>query len=190
VADDNAFSLLILKNLFENISFDLENLREAITGHPSICTHPVQVVTLLNKLIGLGLNNKKFIKATTAKDGREALKKFVRNAEPLRLASEDPDTSIDSRFALVATDFNMPHLDGAQTTQRIVAMQVSMGGVYAPVFVQTSNSDTRTRAECIEAGAEVVLTKPLTMEKVKAMVCLYIFKLDWHFVNSMYGPII
>ena len=59
-------------------------------------------------------------------------------------------------FDCVITDLRMPGIDGLDLLTRLQALDASVR-----VIVVTSDTDPRTRARAIDAGAHVLLTKPL-----------------------------
>jgi CheY-like chemotaxis protein len=63
----------------------------------------------------------------------------------------------DQRFDVVLMDIEMPELDGLATTQIIRETEVS-GCERLPIVAVTSNDN---RDECIEAGMDAFLSKPL-----------------------------
>ncbi|HPG57199.1 MAG TPA: response regulator [Candidatus Wallbacteria bacterium] len=88
-----------------------------------------------------GFTNKNFIMAS---DGQQALEKL-------------PSENID----LIVTDLIMPNIDGHELIKRIKSMPEHS---YIPVIVTTSSSNRAKEEELLEAGAEMVLPKPIEAE--------------------------
>jgi signal transduction histidine kinase/DNA-binding response OmpR family regulator len=64
-------------------------------------------------------------------------------------------------FGLVLMDVRMPVVDGIEATQRIRAMEKSMGLKPARIVAVTANAFEEDRRACAAAGMDEVLTKPL-----------------------------
>jgi len=88
-----------------------------------------------------GFTNKNFIMAS---DGQQALEKL-------------PSENID----LIVTDLIMPNIDGHELIKRVKSMPEHS---FIPVIVTTSSSNRAKEEELLEAGAEVVLPKPIETE--------------------------
>lgn len=77
----------------------------------------------------------------TATNGLDALEKLARN-----------------NVALVLTDINMPNMDGIELLRSIRSE-----GLYSriPVIVLSTDKGGQNKDRCIEAGADIYLTKPI-----------------------------
>ncbi|MBR9979614.1 MAG: response regulator, partial [Desulfatitalea sp.] len=62
-------------------------------------------------------------------------------------------------FDLILMDVQMPEMDGLEATRRIRAELPEYA--QRPVLALTANTDTRTRQDCMAAGMQTVLTKPI-----------------------------
>jgi signal transduction histidine kinase/CheY-like chemotaxis protein len=69
-------------------------------------------------------------------------------------------------FDLVLMDMQMPILDGAQAAMRIRSLPEPRGVV--PIIALTANAMTGARKECLAAGMDDYLSKPLTPEGLYA----------------------
>jgi CheY-like chemotaxis protein len=94
-----------------------------------------------------------------ARHGREAL-------EALRTEEVD----------LVLMDCQMPELDGYQTTREIRAW----GGSFAtlPVIALTASAMAEDRQNCIDAGMDDFLSKPLMISKLEATLTHWSRRVD------------
>jgi signal transduction histidine kinase/CheY-like chemotaxis protein/HPt (histidine-containing phosphotransfer) domain-containing protein len=70
---------------------------------------------------------------------------------------------LDESFAAILMDMHMPGLDGLEATRQLRRMEV---GVDIPVIGLTAAALAEDRANCIEAGMDDHLTKPLNPEQV------------------------
>ncbi|PVV05961.1 MAG: histidine kinase [gamma proteobacterium symbiont of Ctena orbiculata] len=92
---------------------------------------------------------------TAAGDGQEALDTL----------KDDPD------FNIVLMDIMMPELDGYDTIRHIRSkMQLDT----LKVIVLSAKNAAEDRKQCLEAGADEVLTKPVTPEKLQALLRVYL----------------
>lgn len=96
------------------------------------------------------------IEAVGAADGHQAVQ-LVKQAA----ASDQP-------FALVLMDFMMPIVDGIEATRRI-----RLAGIAAedlPVIALTAIVEPRELARFTEAGGQAYLAKPISLEKLEAVL--------------------
>ncbi|MES9972130.1 MAG: ATP-binding protein [Candidatus Thiodiazotropha sp.] len=92
---------------------------------------------------------------TAAGDGQEAIDTL----------KDDPD------FNIVLMDIMMPELDGYDTIRHIRSkMQLET----LKVIVLSAKNTAEDRKQCLEAGADDVLTKPVTPEKLQALLRVYL----------------
>lgn len=92
---------------------------------------------------------------TAAGDGQEAIDTL----------KDDPD------FNIVLMDIMMPELDGYDTIRHIRSkMQLDT----LNVIVLSAKNAAEDRKQCLEAGADEVLTKPVTPEKLQALLRVYL----------------
>ncbi|WP_418152467.1 response regulator [Litorimonas sp. RW-G-Af-16] len=87
------------------------------------------------------------IQCLTADSGADALD--VLNAYPVDI---------------VLMDVRMPGMDGVETTQAIRAGQTS--NTHVPIIALTADTDAETNADCLAAGADVFLTKPVMRQEL------------------------
>lgn len=86
-----------------------------------------------------------------AKNGKEAL------------------AAIETRsFRLIFMDLLMPGMDGYETIRRIRRM-----GVQTPIIIASSMDDKQDRQQCLEAGGNDFLPKPIDLNAVAAIVKKY-----------------
>ena len=73
------------------------------------------------------------------------------------------------RFELILMDVQMPELDGLTTTRIIRAREAQLGG-HIPIVALTAHALGEHRDQCLTAGMDDFLVKPLPMEKLHAVL--------------------
>jgi len=81
-------------------------------------------------------------------------------AEALDMIAAAPD-----KYDIVFMDLQMPHMDGYEATRRIRALP-ALQGKKLPIIALTANVFTSDIAECITAGMDDHLGKPLDIDKI------------------------
>ncbi|WP_241822600.1 ATP-binding protein [Herbaspirillum sp. C7C8] len=90
-----------------------------------------------------------------ASNGAEALEKLARR-----------------KYALILMDCQMPVLDGYETTRRIRRLQGELA--HTPIVAMTANAMAGDREQCLEAGMDDYLTKPLLRSQLATMLEHYL----------------
>lgn len=85
-----------------------------------------------------------------AKDGREAVKSA---------AEKTPQ--------LILMDISMPNLNGIDAARAILATE---DGRHIPIMAVTAHATNQTRRDCEAAGFAGFLTKPLSLQELKAAI--------------------
>jgi len=93
-----------------------------------------------------------------AVNGREGLERAT--------SSERPD--------LVLMDCEMPILSGYEATRQIRRWEAASGARRIPIVAVTADAFREAHERCIEAGMDDVLTKPLSMDQLGAMVARWL----------------
>ena len=107
--------------------------------------------------------NQKIAGGMLARDGHQ-----VTIAENGQLALDlltDPNA-----FDLILMDVQMPVLDGLETTRRLRQREAECGWPRWPVMALSGNSMEQEQQECLAAGMDGCLTKPMRMKHVLALV--------------------
>lgn len=76
------------------------------------------------------------------------------------------------KYALILMDCQMPVLDGYETTRRIRRLQGERA--HTPIIAMTANAMAGDREQCLEAGMDDYLTKPLLRSQLAAMLEHYL----------------
>jgi CheY-like chemotaxis protein len=83
--------------------------------------------------------------------------------------------SSESSFDLILVDYQMPKLDGAQTTKRIREIEKDKGCQKIPIIAMTAGSDDRQIESALrEAGIDEILSKPFKRDEVEEILKKYI----------------
>ena len=78
----------------------------------------------------------------------------------------------DVVFDLILMDCQMPLMDGYEASKKIREMEVE--GVHIPIIALTANAIAGDRDNCINAGMDDYMSKPLTLAKLSDMLQKYI----------------
>ncbi len=117
------------------------------------CAYTILLVEdmAVNRIVGRGMLNSLGHKVDLASDGLEAL-------EMLKTTAYD----------LVLMDMQMPKLNGLAATRAIRAW----GGAYAnlPIVAMTANAFQSDRMECLAAGMNDFITKPIELNELDAAI--------------------
>jgi len=101
----------------------------------------------INQKLAMAMLGKAGYLVTLAENGRQAVKMYC----------QDP-----RRFDIILMDVQMPELDGLEATRQIRAR----GFTAVPVVAMTANSMTGDREECLAAGMNDYISKPIKREVV------------------------
>lgn len=93
---------------------------------------------------------------TTANNGREAV-----------------DLAIKGGFDLILMDCQMPIMDGFEATRQIRAREHEAGSKRIPIIALTANAFSKDRQNCLDAGMDDFLTKPLLPEQLENAIERY-----------------
>jgi signal transduction histidine kinase/DNA-binding response OmpR family regulator len=71
------------------------------------------------------------------------------------------------RYDLMITDCHMPGMDGMELTAKVRAGEARAGGRRMPVLGLTADITTETRARCLAAGMDDVVSKPIDLRRLQ-----------------------
>ncbi|MCF8254941.1 MAG: response regulator [Bacteroidia bacterium] len=77
---------------------------------------------------------------------------------------------MEEQFDLIFMDFQMPEMDGYETSQRIRSGQNGKSKVDIPIIAMTANAMTDDKAKCLEAGMNDFLSKPLIAKDLQTIM--------------------
>ncbi|NJL72544.1 MAG: response regulator [Candidatus Competibacteraceae bacterium] len=102
----------------------------------------------LMQLSSLGLEG------VTVNNGREALKAYEEN-----------------RYSLILMDCQMPEMDGFEATREIRRFEERQGGkTHVPIVAMTAQAMAQDREECLAAGMDAFISKPVTLNSLQAIL--------------------
>lgn len=103
---------------------------------------------------------------------RKVIAKILTRAGHRAFVVDDGDAALDALdlqdFDAVLMDVNMPGLSGPETTKHF--RFAHMDEPYLPVIALTADATLETREECLEAGMDAVLTKPVEARTLLEML--------------------
>jgi CheY-like chemotaxis protein len=105
---------------------------------------------VFNQAVVVEVLKKQGCEVVVAGDGREAVELF------------DP-----AKFDLVLMDLQMPELDGCEATRIIRTMETS---TRVPIIAQTAHAFAEDRRECLKAGMDEFVSKPITVAELLRVV--------------------
>jgi two-component system, sensor histidine kinase and response regulator len=126
-------------------------LREQRADRPRVL---VVEDNLVNQKVAQKMIEKLGCRVDVAADGIEAL---------AALTSGEP-------YSVVFMDVQMPNMDGYEATAEIRRREAEEGKPPAPIVAMTANAMRGDREEALEAGMDDYVAKPVTSEKLKAVL--------------------
>ena len=79
------------------------------------------------------------------------------------------DVMKECGYGMLFTDLDMPEMDGYELTTAI-RQKERVGGSRLPIVALTANALKEDEGKCLEAGMDDYLSKPVVLEKLKAMI--------------------
>ncbi len=79
-------------------------------------------------------------------------------------------------YELILMDCQMPVMDGFDATRAI--REHERGGTHIPIIALTANAQREDRDECLSAGMDDFLTKPLRIEVLRRVLAKWAQKSD------------
>lgn len=101
---------------------------------------------------------------------RQVLKRLGYEPELVKNGREALNSLGKSEFDLVLMDCQMPQLDGFQTTKMIRAGNIGDAVKSVPIVALTAGAMVGDREQCIEAGMNDYLTKPVRPEALESIL--------------------
>lgn len=71
-------------------------------------------------------------------------------------------------FDLILMDCEMPEIDGLEASKKIRQLETEFGVSPVPIIALTAHGLNRVEEQCIEAGMNLALAKPVSLEKLKS----------------------
>lgn len=128
--------------------------QSAIFHHPGRERQQVLVVedNPLNQQVALRVISAMGHDVTLADSGAEAIRKVVEN-----------------RFDIILMDCQMPEMDGFEATRRIREAEQFLGR-RTRIVAMTANTTQQDREQCMAAGMDDFLTKPMKLESIAVLL--------------------
>jgi len=101
--------------------------------------------------------------ATNRKVIEKLLKKLLINVAVVDDGQQLLDCIDDINPDLILMDCHMPVIDGFEATR-----ELRLRGMAIPIFALTAGVTSEERAECFDIGMNDILTKPVTLQSLKA----------------------
>ena len=137
----------------------VDGMDESEPGAPAgehkrdIALPPLRVLlaedSVVNQKLALALLNKWGLTVSVAQNGAEAV-----------------ELATTQEFDLVLMDVQMPEMDGLEATRQIRAHEAEAGG-HRPIIAMTAHAMTGDREECLEAGMDSYVSKPVRSWQLK-----------------------
>ena len=85
-------------------------------------------------------------------------------AEDVESGAEALERLQTGRFSLVLTDLNMPRMSGYDFTRRVREAELKAANGRIPIIACSANAITGVRQECLDAGMDDYISKPLNLQ--------------------------
>ena len=112
---------------------------------------------IVNQRVAVGFLKMISCEFETANNGLEAI---------LRLSEED--------FDLILMDCMMPEVDGYEATRRIRGGDSGESMMRIPIVALTADDSPDARQNCLRAGMDDYMTKPVRIERLRAMLRIWL----------------
>ena len=99
---------------------------------------------------------------------------LVENGEQAVQELENADHDYD----LVLMDYEMPVLDGVQATRKIRAYEQQQRRLAIPIIALTAHAMEQQTRDCLDAGMNAVLTKPIDRQALQACMAKFSLMVD------------
>jgi len=111
----------------------------------------------VNQKVALGFLKMIGCESATAKNGLEGIEALANGA-----------------FDLVLMDCMMPELDGYEATSRIRSGAAGEGQAKVPIIALTADDSAGARQNCLRAGMDDYMTKPVRIDRLRAMLRIWL----------------
>jgi CheY-like chemotaxis protein len=137
----------------------IEALRAALD--PAAATRVRRVLLVedhpVNQLVARGLLDSLGVQTVVAEHGLEAIDRVTQSTDV-------------PPFDLILMDCHMPELDGLTCTRRLRAREMQQGQLRTPIVAMSADSEAEAAADCLAAGMDGFIAKPVRLEQLRAVV--------------------
>ena len=118
----------------------------------SVDDHPTNLMMMRRLLVKMGA-----VEIVEVEDGRQAVEAFCRQGD----------------FDMVIMDFHMPGMDGLEATREIRAYEAEHNHQHTPILIVTADAMKETFENCLEAGVDDYITKPISRQQLMQTIGKY-----------------
>ncbi|WIV20707.1 ATP-binding protein [Paenibacillus polygoni] len=94
----------------------------------------------------------------------------ITNIDTVENGEEAVAAYLSRTYCAILMDHMMPKLDGIEATRKIRQIEQDEMRPHTPIIALTGNVTERQRKECLEAGMDDYLPKPITLETLREMM--------------------
>jgi CheY-like chemotaxis protein/anti-sigma regulatory factor (Ser/Thr protein kinase) len=128
---------------------------EPLTAVPQAGTAALRVLLVEDNPINLTL-------------AQRQMKVLGHELETATRGEQGVNVAVSGEFDVILMDRHLPDLDGVEATRQIRAVESHTGKRRTPIFAVTADAMPRNRDECLAAGMDGFLTKPVDIEVLRA----------------------
>ena len=114
--------------------------------------------------------------------GRDVIRKYLESANfDLSFVENGRDAvtaAQGERFDIILMDVRMPEMDGLEAIRQIRSNEQSRGAERTPIVVVSANTSAEDVRDCVEAGADGHIAKPVARMDVLGAVSEFLSKRD------------
>ena len=114
--------------------------------------------------------------------GRDVIRKYLESANFDLSFVENGRTAVSAaqaeRFDIILMDVRMPEMDGLEAIRQIRTHEQAQGLDRTPIVVISANTSAEDVRDCVEAGADGHIAKPVARMDVLGAVSEFLSKKD------------
>ena len=114
--------------------------------------------------------------------GRDVIRKYLESTNFDLSFVENGRAAVDAakaeRFDIILMDVRMPEMDGLEAIRHIRSNEQARGGDRTPIVVVSANTSAEDVRDCIDAGADGHIAKPVARMDVLGAVSEFLSKKD------------
>ena len=114
--------------------------------------------------------------------GRDVIRKYLESSNFdlsfVENGREAVSAALKDRFDIILMDVRMPEMDGLEAIRQIRTNEQSRGAERTPIVVISANTAAEDVRDCVEAGADGHIAKPVARMDVLGAVSEFLSKRD------------